>query len=98
MEANHEVEGREVLRPASLTAHKHLSCGKILKILVVGNNIDSESGTLKVMMPDFEAFKDGEKLLVMGVIVMLSVGEGMGVEGDHSNPGQSMPMVNRRAR
>ena len=62
--------------------HKHLSHGKILKILVVGNDVDLESGTLKVMTPDFEAFKDGEKLLVVGVIVMLSVSEGTGVEGD----------------
>ena len=82
MEANCEVEGGEVLGPVSLAACKHFSCGKILKILVVGNDIDSESRTLKVMMPDFEAFKDGEKLLVVGVIVALSVSEGMGMEGD----------------
>ena len=65
-----------------MTARKHFSHGKILEILVVGNNVDSEFGTLKVMTPDFEAFEDGKKLLVVGVIVALSVGEGTGVEGD----------------
>ena len=79
---NREVEGGEVLRPVSLMACKHLSCGKIIEILVVSNDIDSESGTLEVMTPDFEAFKDGKKLLVMGVIVTFSVSEGTGVEGD----------------
>ena len=79
---NCEVEGREVLRPVSLAAHKHFSCGKILEILVVGNNVNSESGTLEVMTPDFEAFKDGKKLLVVGVIVALSVSEGTGMEGN----------------
>ena len=61
---------------------KHFSHGKLLEILVVSNDIDSEFGTLKVMTPDFEAFKDGKKLLVVGVIVTLSVGEGTGVEGN----------------
>ena len=77
-----EVEGREVLGPVSLVACKHFSCGKILEILVVSNDINSESGTLEVMTPDFEAFEDGEKLLVVGVIVALSVSEGMGMEGN----------------
>ena len=40
------------------------------------------SGSLEVVMPEFEALKDSEQLLVMGVIVALGVGECMGVESD----------------
>ena len=39
-------------------------------------------GSLEVVTPDFEALEDGEQLLVMGVIVALSVGEGTRVESD----------------
>ena len=65
-----------------MVSRKHFSRGKVLEILVVGNDVDSESGTLEIMTPDFEAFKDGKKLLVVGVIISLGVGEGMGMEGD----------------
>ena len=40
------------------------------------------SGSLKVVMPDFEALKDAKQLLVMGVIVVLGVGESTGLEGN----------------
>ena len=59
-EANREVEGGEVLRPASLSARKHFSSGKVLKILVVGDDVDAMLGTFKIMTPDFEAFENGE--------------------------------------
>ena len=49
---------------------------------MISNNVDTVLGSLKVVMPDFEAFEDGEQLLVMGVIVALGVGEGTGVESN----------------
>ena len=49
---------------------------------MISNDIDMVLGSLEVVTPDFEAFKDGEQLLVMGVIVALGVGEGTGVESN----------------
>jgi hypothetical protein len=49
---------------------------------VIGNDIDLMLGSLEVMMPDFETFKDGKQFLVMHIIVALGVSEGMGVECD----------------
>jgi hypothetical protein len=49
---------------------------------VICDNIDAMAGTFKIVMPDFEAFEDGEELLVVGVVVAFSIGEGAGMEGN----------------
>ena len=81
-EVNHKVEGREVFGPVGLSVHKHFHHGKVFKVLVISDDVDAMLGSLKVMMPDFEAFEDGKEFFVVGVIVALSIGEGAGVESD----------------
>ena len=54
-----------------LTASQDLGAGEILQILVVGDHVDRSGRALKVMSPVLEGLKDGQKLLVMGVIVEL---------------------------
>jgi len=69
VEADGKVELGEVLRPAGLTAGQDLGAGEILQILVVGDHINRSGRALKVMSPVLEGLEDGQKPLVMGVIV-----------------------------
>ena len=84
-EADGEIEGREILGPASLTAREHLGGREVLQVLVVGDNVDTVLGAFEVVSPDFEALEYGEELFVVRVIIALGFGEGMGVECDGVN-------------
>jgi len=68
-EADGEVELGEVLRPAGLTAGQDLGAGEIFQVLVVGDHINRSGGALKVVSPVLKGLKDGQKLLVMGVVI-----------------------------
>ena len=50
-------------------ACKDLGCGKVLEVPVIGDNVNWDSRTLKVMSPMFEGFENCEELFVMNVIV-----------------------------
>jgi len=52
-----------------------LELEKYSKFLWVGDHINRSGGALKVMLPVLEGLKDGQKLLVMGVIVELRGGQ-----------------------
>ena len=79
-----EVELAEELRPVGLPAGKELQGGEIFKILVIGHDIDGRGRALKIVMPVLECLKDGEQLLIMGIIVELQQGKRTGVEGDQT--------------
>jgi len=68
-EADGEVELGEVLQPVGLMASQDLGAGEVFQVFVVGNHIDRSGGALKVMSPVLEGLKDGQKLLVVGVII-----------------------------
>jgi hypothetical protein len=57
--------------PASLSPGKEFSRSKVLQVLVVRDDINWFSRTLKVVSPGTESFKDGEEFLVMGVVIEL---------------------------
>ena len=65
------VELGEVLQPAGLTVGQDLGAGEILQVLVVSNHINQRGRVLEVVSPVLEGLEDGQKLLVMGVIVQL---------------------------
>ena len=69
VEADGEVELGEVLRPTGLTAGQDLGAGEVLQVLVVGDHVDQRGGALEVTSPVLEGLKDGQQLLVMGIIV-----------------------------
>jgi len=47
---------------------------------MVGDDIDAMLGTFEVMVPNFEAFKDGQEFLIMCIVITLGVHEGTGME------------------
>ena len=71
VEADGKVEQGEVLQPASLTAGQDLGAGEVLHVFVVSDHINRRGGALEVMLPVLEGLKDGQQLLIMGVIVQL---------------------------
>ena len=81
-EADDKFELGEVLRPAGLTVGQDLGAGEILQVLVVGDHIDQRGRALEVVSPVLEGLKDGQQLLVMGVIVQLWGGQSLQIVGN----------------
>jgi len=52
-----------------------LGAGEIFQVLVVGDHINRSGGALKVVSPVLKGLEDGQKLLVMGVVVELRGGQ-----------------------
>ena len=60
METYDEVEGRKKLQPMCLLTHEDFGGGNVLKVPVVGNNINWCTRTLKIVLPTCEGFNDRE--------------------------------------
>ena len=56
-----------------------LGAAVILKILVIGKNVDDEFGTEEEVAPMFEGTDDGEEFSVPDRVIPFSLGEGRGV-------------------
>src|SRR6266481_4749053 len=59
-EANDEVEPGKVFRPSCLTAREDLGRRKILKVPVISDDVNGCTGTLEIMSPSGEGFKNRE--------------------------------------
>ena len=68
-EPDDKVELGEILRPPCLPLGQYLGSRKILKVLMICNNINGIGWTFQIVLLNFESFKDGEQFLVMCVIV-----------------------------
>jgi len=55
-----KIELREVLRLLHLPPGQYLGSRKILKILMIHNNIDGISQTFQIVLPNLESFKDNK--------------------------------------
>ena len=70
-----EIKVSEVDEPTCLSTIQHLGLAKIDEILVVGEDLDREGGTMKVVSPRFQGTDDGKEFLVVDVIVSFCGGE-----------------------
>jgi len=68
-EPDDKVELREVLGLLCLPPGQYLGSRKILKILMICNNVDGIDRTFQIVSPNLESFEDGKQFLVMCVIV-----------------------------
>jgi len=70
-EPDDKVELGEVLRPLCLPLDQYLGSRKILKILMIHNNInvDGIGQTFQIVLPNLESFEDDKQFLVMCVVV-----------------------------
>ena len=74
-EPDDKVELGEVLGPLHLPLGQYLSSRKILKVLMIHNNVDGIGQTFQIVLPNLEGFKDSKQFLVMYVIVQLHCSE-----------------------
>ena len=71
MEPDNNVELEEVLGPLRLSLDQYLGSRKILKVLMIHNNINGIDQTFQIVLPNLESFEDGKQFLVMCVVVQL---------------------------
>jgi len=71
VESDNKVKLGEVLRPSYLPPGQYLGSRKILKILIICNNIDGIGWTFQIVLLNLESFEDGKQFLVMCVVVQL---------------------------
>ena len=71
VEPNDKIELEEVLEPPHLPPGQYLGSRKILKILMIHNNIDGIGRTFQIVLLNLESFEDSKQFLVMCVIVQL---------------------------
>jgi len=70
-EPDDKVELEEILGPPHLPPDQYLGSRKILKVLIIRNNVDGIGWTIQIVSPNLESFKDSKQFLVMYVIIQL---------------------------
>ena len=85
MEPNDKVKLGEVLGPPHLSPGQYFGGRKILKVLMIRNNVDRIGWTFQIVPPNLESFKDGKQFLVMCVVVQLRHSESARVKGNWMN-------------
>ena len=68
-EPDDKIELKKILRSLHLPLGQHLGSRKILKVLMIRNNVDKIDQTFQIVSPNLESFKDGEQFLVMCVVI-----------------------------
>ena len=79
-ESDDKVELGKILGPPCLPLGQYLNSRKILKVLMICNNIDGIGQTFQIVSPNLESFEDGKQFLVMYVIVQLCHSKSTGVK------------------
>ena len=69
VEPDDKVELGEVLGLLCLPLGQYLGSRKILKVLIIYNNVDGIGQTFQIVSPNLESFEDGRQFLIMCVIV-----------------------------
>ena len=85
VEPDDKVELEKVFRPPRLPPGQYLGSRKILKVLMIYNNVNGIGWTFQIVSPNLEGFKDGKQFLVMCVIVQLHCSESVRVKGNWMN-------------
>jgi len=85
VDPNDKIELGEVLRPLRLSLGQYLGSRKILKVLIVYNNVDGIGRTFQIVLPNLESFEDGKQFLVMCVVVQLHRSKSARVKGNWMN-------------
>jgi len=85
VESDDKVELGKILGPLHLPLGQYLGSRKILKILMICNNVNGIGQTFQIVLPNLESFKDGKQFLVMCVVVQLRCSESARVKGNWVN-------------
>ena len=82
---DNKIELGEVLRLPCLPPGQYLGSRKILKVLMICNNVNGIGWTFQIMLPNLKSFKDGKQFLVMCVIIQLHHSESTRVKSNWMN-------------
>jgi len=85
VEPNDKVELEKVLGPPRLPPGQYLGSRKILKVLMIHNNVNGIGWTFQIVSPNLESFEDGKQFLIMCVVVQLRHSESARVKGNWMN-------------
>ena len=67
-----QIEVCEVEQPLCLVMIEILCLTEVCQVLIVCEDLDGEGGSVEVVPPGLQSMDDGEELLVIDVIVLLS--------------------------
>jgi len=84
-EPDDKVELGKVLGPPCLPPGQYLGSRKILKVLMIRNNVDGIGQTFQIVPSNLESFKDGQQFLVMCIVIQLRHSESARVKGNWVN-------------
>ena len=70
-----EVEVGQVNKPTRLTAVKHLGLTEIGQVLVVGEDLYWEGGTMKIVAPGLQGATYSEESPIVDVVIAFGGGE-----------------------
>jgi len=84
-EPDDKVELGKVLGPLHLPLGQYLDSRKILKVLMICNNVNRIGQIFQIVLPNLESFKNGKQFLVMYVVVQLRRSESTRVKGNWVN-------------
>ena len=82
---NDKVELEEILRPLCLPPGQYLGHRKILKVLMICNNVDRIGWTFQVVLPNLESFENGKQFLVICIVIQLCCSKSVGVKSNQIN-------------
>ena len=68
-ELDNKIKLQEVLKLPSLFVGQYSGSRKALKIFIIHNNVNGKDWTIKIVVPNFEGFKNGQEFLVINVVV-----------------------------
>ena len=85
VEPDDKVELEKILRPPHLPLGQYLSSRKILKVLIIHNNVDGIDRTFQIVPPNLESFEDDKQFLIMCVVVQLCHSKSARVKGNWVN-------------
>ena len=84
-EPDDKIELGKVLGPPHLPPGQYLGSRKILKVLMICNNIDGIGWTFQIVSPNLESFKDSKQFLIMCVVIQLHYSESAEVKSNCMN-------------
>jgi len=85
VEPDDKVELRKILGLLHLPPDQHFGSRKILKVLMICNNIDGIGWIFQIVLPNLKSFKDSKQFLVICVVIQLYYSESIRVKSNWIN-------------
>ena len=84
-EPDDKIELEEIFRLLCLPLGQYLSSRKILKVLMIHNNVNRIGWTFQIVLPNLKGFKDSKQFLVMCIVIQLCYSKSVRVKSNWMN-------------